>query len=68
MARPSHVDESVRIEIRVSKQTAGYLDDLIKVGIHGQNRSEVAKTLVGREIERLIAAEILKLHQLHGTN
>jgi hypothetical protein len=63
MARQAYASDPVRVELRVSPETVAYLDDLIGVGIHGSNRSEVAKVLVGREIERLIGVGILRLHR-----
>lgn len=62
MPRLAYTSDSVRVELRLSPETGAYLDDLIGVGIHGSNRSEVAKVLVGREIERLISVGILHLH------
>ena len=62
MPRRPYDADSVRVELRVTPETAAYLDDLVAVGIHGSNRSEVAKVLVGREVERLLGERILNLH------
>jgi hypothetical protein len=40
---------------------AAYLAELAKVGIHGKTPAEVAKALVGNEIERLIREGIIRL-------
>jgi len=63
MPRRPYSTVQVRIELRVTSETAIYLDDLVAVGIHGNNRSEIAKVLVGREIERLISEDVLHLHR-----
>jgi hypothetical protein len=64
MARPPNESESIRVEFRCSREVAGYLDTLARHGVHGKNRSEVAKTLVGWEIERLIREAFLVLQPL----
>lgn len=55
---------SSRIHLRVTQETMSYLAELAKIGIHGKNRTEVAKTLVSNGIERLIREGFLKLHSL----
>jgi len=50
-----------RIGISVTPEMRGYLDDIAKTGIYGKNRPEVAKSLISREIERLIREGIIKL-------
>jgi len=54
---------SVRVDIRISEEVAAYLDQLTLIGIHGKTRSEVARTLIGYEIERLIREGIVKLRE-----
>ena len=46
-----------------SEEVASYLDDLSRLGIHGKNRSEVARTLVSQGIERLIREGFLVLRR-----
>ncbi len=52
-----------RINIRPSDEVLEYLDDLVKIGIYGKTRTEVAKTLVYQQIERLIKERILVLRK-----
>ena len=61
MARVPNGTGTAKISISTSTEVAAYLDDLAAVGIHGKTRSEVAKTLVGYEIERLVRERILTL-------
>lgn len=63
MARGANDNGTARIDIRPSEEVAAYLDQLAAIGIHGKTRSEVARTLVGYEIERLIREGILKLRK-----
>lgn len=62
MARRAN-DASSRISLRVSTEVAGYLEQLSKLGIHGKTPTEVAKTLIGYEVERLIREGILTLRK-----
>ena len=50
-----------RVNIRMSPEIIGYLEQLSTIGVHGKNRTEVAKTLISNEIERLIREGIIKL-------
>ena len=51
------------IHVRPSADVIRYLDDLAHIGIHGKTPSEVAKTLIGNEIERLIREGMLQLRK-----
>jgi hypothetical protein len=55
-----------RIYIRPSTEVEAYLQDLVTVGIHGKTKSEVAKTLISNQIERLIKDGILQLRRPDG--
>jgi len=59
--RPSNGDDGVRCDIRPSAEQARYLDDLVRFGLYGRTRTEVARYLVIQGLERMIAAGILKL-------
>jgi hypothetical protein len=61
MAREPNEHHTTRIFISPSTEVAGYLDDLAKLGIYGKTRSEVAKTLIAFQIERLVKDGILKI-------
>jgi len=50
-----------RLSISVTPEILEYLDDIANTGIYGKNRSEVAKSLISREVERLIREGILSL-------
>jgi len=54
-------EQTTRVFVTPSPEITAYLDDLVKLGIHGRTRSEVAKTLIGREVERLIREGFLKV-------
>lgn len=53
--------DNSRINIRTSPEILGFLDQLVDIGIHGKTRSEVAKTLLSNEIERLIRDGVISL-------
>jgi hypothetical protein len=63
MPRKPNKHNTTEILIRPSSEVASYLDELAAIGIQGKTRAEVAKTLIGSEIERLIREGILKLHR-----
>ncbi len=54
-------DDGVRCDIRPSSEQAAYLDDLVRIGLYGRTRTEVARYLVVQGLERLVQAGILKL-------
>jgi predicted DNA-binding protein len=53
--------QTPRVNIRISPETAAYLDALRKVGIHGKTHSEIVKMMIAREIERFIREGIIPL-------
>jgi hypothetical protein len=59
MAREPNKNKSDRLYIRPSAAIVAYLKELANLGVHGTTPSEVAKTLVGYEIERLMREDIL---------
>lgn len=59
MPREPNENESARLYIRPSANMRAYLEELARLGVHGTTASEVAKTLVGYEIERLMREDIL---------
>jgi hypothetical protein len=63
VAREVNGTDSVRIYIRTSAEIAAYLEELVRIGVHGKTPSEVAKTLVGYEVERLIRERFLELRR-----
>jgi hypothetical protein len=52
--------------VRISAEASAYLEDLVKVGLHGKTKAEVAKTLLSDAIQGLIKDEILVLHRQSG--
>ena len=56
-------DNNIRINIRTSPELVGFLDQLVDIGIHGKTRSEVVKTLISYEIERLVRENVISLPQ-----
>lgn len=57
--RARNESETTRITISTSAEVATYLDQLTQLGIHGKTRSEVAKTLIGNSLERLMKDGLL---------
>jgi len=53
--------ENPRVNIRTSPEIIDFLDQLAEIGIHGKTRSEVAKTLISNEVERLIREGMISL-------
>ena len=66
MSRSKNQVGTVRVSISMSTELAAYLDDLVKLGIHGKGRSEIANTMVAREVERLITQGFLTLRKPKG--
>ncbi len=61
--RPTNGDDGVRCDIRPSSDQATYLDDLVRIGLYGKTRTEVARYLVVQGLERLVQAGILPLRR-----
>jgi hypothetical protein len=59
--RQPNLSETTRVAVSLSSELAAYLDDLVEIGIHGKTRSEVAKSLISVEAERLIRDGFLRL-------
>ena len=53
--------ENKRVAISATPEIMNYLEDLASIGIHGKTPTEVAKTLLSNEIERLIREDIIQL-------
>ena len=64
--RPPNGDDGIRCDLRPSADQAGYLDDLVKLGLYGKTRTEVARYLVVQGLERLVQAGILKIRHVSG--
>lgn len=64
--RPTNGDEGVRCDIRPSSEQASYLDDLVRIGLYGKTRTEVARYLLVQGLERLVQGGILKLREHPG--
>ena len=54
-------EKAERINLTLTLAQKNYLDDLVNLGIHGRTVSEVARTLLSREIERLISEGFLEI-------
>ena len=59
MSRKKNVAVSSRLSLRVTPSIRAYLDDLVKIGVHGKTQHEVANHLISREIERLLIEKFL---------
>lgn len=46
-------DDTVRVNLSLSRRQKAWLDQLAEFGLHGHKASEVARYLVIRELERL---------------
>ena len=64
---PKKKENGERLNLRVPRQLCEYLQELADVGIHGDSRSDVARTLLSYEVERLIRDGILKLRATKGS-
>ena len=60
---PKKKQNGERLNLRVQSQLCEYLQELADLGIHGDTRSDVARTLLTYEVERLIRDGFLKLRQ-----
>ncbi len=50
----------MRIQISIGPMMSGYLDDVLNTGMYGRTRSEVARSLLCRAIERLLSKGIIE--------
>jgi hypothetical protein len=53
--------EAERLNVRLPYMLHAYLGDLSDLGLHGDTRSDVVRTLLALEVERLIKEGFLKL-------
>jgi hypothetical protein len=58
---PKKPPEGERLNIRMSSALHAYLGDLSDLGLHGDTRSDVARTLLAGQVERLIREGFIKL-------
>ncbi len=63
MARQKNLVETTRLTFSPSAEIVTYVDDLVRLGIHGKGRSEVVNSMVVREVERLIKEGFLQLRK-----
>ena len=63
MPRTKNLVETTRLTVSTSAEVVAYVDDLVRLGIHGKGRSEVVNTMVIREVERLIKEGFLQLRK-----
>lgn len=56
-------DRAARVNVTLTKEQYSYLEKLSELGIHGKSPSEVAKSLISREIERLISDGFISLEK-----
>lgn len=63
MARTKNLVETSRLTFSPSAEIVSYIDDLVRIGIHGKARADVVNAMVIREIERLIREGFLQLRK-----
>lgn len=63
MARAKNLVETIRLTFSPSAEIVSYVDDLVRIGIHGKARADVVNAMVVREIERLIKEGFLQLRR-----
>lgn len=63
MARAKNLVETSRVTFSPSAEVVSYVDDLVRLGIHGKARADVVNAMVVREIERLIKEGFLQLRK-----
>ena len=61
VARTKNLVETTRLTFSPSAEIVAYVDDLVRLGIHGKGRADVVNALVVREVERLIKEGFLQL-------
>lgn len=61
--RAKNLVETARVTFSPSAEVVAYLDDLVKLGIHGKCKADVVNAMVVREIERLIREGFLQLRK-----
>lgn len=61
MSRKPNAHRTSRVVVSPSAEVVTYLEELARIGIHGKTTAEVAKTLIGYEIERLIREGVIKM-------
>jgi hypothetical protein len=61
MPRKPNANKTTRLTVSLSSEVVAYLDELARIGIHGKTASEVAKTLIGNGIERLVKDGIVRI-------
>lgn len=54
MARPKNKIDTVPVQVRTTPQVAGYLDQLLAIGLYGKSRAEAAEAVISRWIEQAI--------------
>ncbi len=63
MARTKNLVETSRLTFSPSAEIVSYVDDLVRLGIHGKGRADVVNAMVVREVERLIREGFLQLRK-----
>ena len=63
MARTKNLVETTRLTFSPSAEIVSYIDDLVRLGIHGKGRADVVNSMVVREVERLIKEGFLQLRR-----
>ena len=63
VARTKNLVETARVTFSPSAEVVSYVDDLVRLGIHGKARADVVNAMVVREIERLIKEGFLQLRK-----
>ena len=63
MPRVKNLVETARLTFSPSAEIVAYVDDLVKLGIHGKGRADVVNAMVVREVERLIKEGFLHLRK-----
>jgi hypothetical protein len=63
VARAKNLVETFRLTFSPSAEIVSYVDDLVRLGIHGKGRADVVNAMVVREVERLIKEGFLQLRK-----
>lgn len=63
VARAKNLVETTRLTFSPSAEIVSYVDDLVRLGIHGKGRADVVNAMVVREVERLIKEGFLQLRK-----
>ena len=55
--------DASRLNIRTNPEVLEFLDQIVDIGLYGKTKSEVAKSLISIQIERLIKDGLITINK-----